>query len=64
VNLPERAGGRWGARLTTEKMKQCVWVKPKFSAQMEFLKRTEGDRLRHARYLRLNSMSVPKKRRE
>lgn len=25
VNLPEKDEGRWGQRLTGEKMKECVW---------------------------------------
>ncbi len=54
VNLPETGRSRWGESLTAEKMKQCVWVKPKLTARIEFLERTEGGRLRHARFVRLN----------
>jgi bifunctional non-homologous end joining protein LigD len=54
VNLPEHGRSRWGESLTAEKMKQCVWVEPKLSARIEFLERTEGDRLRHSRFIRLN----------
>jgi bifunctional non-homologous end joining protein LigD len=54
INLPETARSRWGESLTAEKMKQCVWVKPKLTAQVEFLERTEGGRLRHSRFMRLN----------
>ncbi|HET6143875.1 MAG TPA: hypothetical protein VFE02_10220 [Candidatus Acidoferrales bacterium] len=54
VNLPEKGKSRWGAGLTAEKMKQCVWVRPKLSTRIEFLERTERERLRHSRYLRLN----------
>jgi bifunctional non-homologous end joining protein LigD len=28
VNLPEAKSGRWGQGLTTEKMKECRWLKP------------------------------------
>ena len=54
VNLPETGRSRWGESLTAEKMKKCVWVKPKLSARIEFLERTEGGRLRHSRFVRLN----------
>jgi ATP-dependent DNA ligase len=54
VNLPETGRSRWGESLTAEKMKQCVWVEPKLSARIEFLERTEGDRLRHSRFVGLN----------
>jgi DNA ligase D-like protein (predicted ligase) len=54
ANLPEQGKSRWGESLTAEKMKQCVWVKPKLTARIEFLERTEGGRLRHSRFLRLN----------
>jgi len=40
VNLPETGRSRWGESLTAEKMKQCVWVEPKFTARIEFLERT------------------------
>src|ERR1700676_4528274 len=45
VNLPETGRSRWGEILTAEKMKQCVWVEPKASAQIEFLERNEGGRV-------------------
>jgi ATP-dependent DNA ligase len=54
VNLPERGRSRWGESLTAEKMKQCVWIKPKLTARIEFLERTEGGRLRHSRFVRIN----------
>jgi ATP-dependent DNA ligase len=54
VNLPETGRSRWGESLTGEKMKQCVWVEPKLTARIEFLERTEGGRLRHSRFGRLN----------
>jgi bifunctional non-homologous end joining protein LigD len=50
ANLPELGKGRWGAGLTAEKMKQCVWVKPKVIARIGFLERTASGGLRHARY--------------
>jgi ATP-dependent DNA ligase len=37
VNLPEKDAGRWGQGLTAEKMTECVWVKPRVVAEIEFL---------------------------
>jgi DNA ligase D-like protein (predicted ligase) len=53
VNLPESGRSRWGESLTAEKMKKCVWVEPKLSARIEYL-RTEAGGLRHSRFVRLN----------
>jgi DNA ligase D-like protein (predicted ligase) len=53
VNLPERGRSRWGESLTAEKMKKCVWVEPKITARIEYL-RTEAGGLRHSRLVRLN----------
>src|SRR5258708_23101044 len=54
VDLPETGRSRWGESLTAEKMKQCVWIKPKLTARIEFLERTDAGRLRHSRFVRLN----------
>lgn len=51
VNLPETHKGRWGEGLTAEKMKQCIWLKPKLVAQIEFLEWTGADHLRHAKFV-------------
>jgi bifunctional non-homologous end joining protein LigD len=53
VNLPETGRARWGEILDTEKMKKCVWVQPKLVAVVEFLEWTEGDRLRHSKFVAL-----------
>ncbi len=53
VNLPETGRARWGEILDAEKMKKCVWVRPKLVAVVEFLEWTEGDRLRHSKFLAL-----------
>ena len=53
ANLPEQGRSRWAESLTAEKMKQCVWVKPKIAAQIAFLEWTEGQKLRHSRFVRL-----------
>jgi bifunctional non-homologous end joining protein LigD len=50
VNLPETHKARWGEALTAEKMKKCVWVRPKLVAVVEFLEWTEGDHLRHSNF--------------
>jgi ATP-dependent DNA ligase len=59
VNLPETADGRWGQGFTAEKMKYCVWLKPKAVAQIEFLEWTGADHLRHTRFVALRDDKVP-----
>jgi DNA ligase D-like protein (predicted ligase) len=51
VNLPELKSGRWGAGLTTDKMKECQWLKPELVAQFEYLEWTGADHLRHAKFI-------------
>lgn len=53
VNLPETGRARWGEILDAEKMKKCVWVRPALVAVIEFLEWTEGDRLRHCKFVAL-----------
>jgi bifunctional non-homologous end joining protein LigD len=53
VNLPETGRARWGEILDAEKMKKCVWVRPKLVAVIEFLEWTEGDKLRHSKFIAL-----------
>ncbi|MGO9433751.1 MAG: hypothetical protein ACLP00_05595 [Terracidiphilus sp.] len=36
-NLPQAKSGRWGQGLTAEKMRECIWVRPKLVANCEFL---------------------------
>jgi DNA ligase D-like protein (predicted ligase) len=60
ANLPEPRGGRWGQGLTAEKMKDCVWLKPRLVAQIEFLEWTAGDHLRHAKFVGLRDDKKPK----
>src|SRR5262245_43065116 len=33
-NLPEKKASRWGESLTAEKIHQCRWVKPNWSARL------------------------------
>jgi ATP-dependent DNA ligase len=51
VNLPEP--NRSGHGLTTEKMRECVWLRPERKCELEFVERTKGGRLRHAEFRRL-----------
>ena len=60
VNLPEPRGGRWGQGLTAAKMKECVWLKPKLVAQIEFLEWTGENHLRHSKFVALREGKTPK----
>jgi len=51
ANLPEARSGRWGEGLTTDKMKECVWVRPELVAAAEFVEWTPDNHLRHARFV-------------
>jgi DNA ligase D-like protein (predicted ligase) len=66
VNLPETHKGRWGAGLTAEDMKKCVWVRPELVARIEYLEWTDGDHLRHSKFTGLrqdkNARNVIKER--
>jgi ATP-dependent DNA ligase len=53
VNLPDTRKSRFGEELNVEKMKKAVWLKPEMVAQIEFLEWTEGDRLRHSKFVGL-----------
>jgi bifunctional non-homologous end joining protein LigD len=41
-------------------MKECVWVRPKLVAVVEFLEWTEGDRLRHSKSVGLRADKNPR----
>jgi DNA ligase D-like protein (predicted ligase) len=60
VNLPETGRARWGEILDAENMKKCVWVRPKLVAVIEFLEWTEGDRLRHSKFIALRDDKNPR----
>ena len=60
VNLPETGRARWGEILDAEKMKKCVWVRPKLVAVIEFLEWTEADRLRHSKFAALRDDKNPR----
>jgi ATP-dependent DNA ligase len=60
VNLPDTKRSRWGEELNAEKMKKAVWLRPEAVAQIEFLEWTEGDRLRHSKFVRLREDKDPR----
>jgi DNA ligase D-like protein (predicted ligase) len=60
VNLPETRRSRFGEELNAEKMKKAVWLKPEAVAQIEFLEWTEGDRLRHSKFVALRADKNPR----
>ena len=57
VNLPEKKRTQWA--LTQEEMKNCVWLKPKLVAQIEFAEWTPDDHLRHSRFVGLRDDKDP-----
>jgi bifunctional non-homologous end joining protein LigD len=60
VNLPETRRSRFGEELNAEKMKKAIWLKPEAVAQLEFLEWTEGDRLRHSKFVGLREVKNPR----
>jgi DNA ligase D-like protein (predicted ligase) len=61
VNLPEKSEGRWGQGLTAEKMKGCVWLKPKAVVRIDFAEWTGADKLRHTKYVAMREDKDPRK---
>ena len=53
ANLPQQDHGRWGEGLTAEKMAECRWLKPRLVAQIEYAEWTEGNHLRHSKFIAL-----------
>jgi DNA ligase D-like protein (predicted ligase) len=53
ANLPEKKAGRWGAGLTTEKIKECRWLKPQLVGEFEFVEWTDVSHLRHSKFIAL-----------
>jgi ATP-dependent DNA ligase len=60
ANLPESKSGRWGQGLTAAKMKKCIWVKPKFVANFEFLEWTDSNHVRHIKFVGLRTDKSPR----
>jgi ATP-dependent DNA ligase len=51
ANLPEKKRTQWA--LTMDEMKNCVWLKPKLVAQIEFTEWTSDGHLRHSKFVGL-----------
>lgn len=60
ANLPETRRSRFGEELNAEKMKKAMWLRPEAVAQIEFLEWTEGDRLRHSKFVGLREDKNPR----
>ena len=60
VNLPETKRSRFGEELNAEKMRKAVWLRPEAVAQIEFLEWTEGNRLRHSKFVGLREDKSPR----
>jgi len=41
-------------------MKKCVWLRPEAVVQVEFLEWTEGDRLRHSKFVTMRDDKNPR----
>jgi DNA ligase D-like protein (predicted ligase) len=61
VNLPEVSVGRWGQGLTAEKMKGCIWVKPRTVVRIDFAEWTGADKLRNTKFVALRDDKDPRK---
>jgi ATP-dependent DNA ligase len=48
ANLPERKRTQWA--LTKEEVKNCVWLKPQFVAQIDFTEWTPDGYLSHSKF--------------
>ncbi len=60
ANLPQASAGRWGQGLTADKMRKCVWVKPRLVAQCEFLEWTGSSHVRHIKFVGLRDDKDPR----
>ena len=58
VNLPERKRTQWA--LTRDEMKNCVWLKLKLVAQIEFAEWTPDGHLRHSKFIGLRDDKDPR----
>jgi DNA ligase D-like protein (predicted ligase) len=59
ANLPEPRNARRGEALTAEAMEHMRWLRPKLVAQIEFTEWTEGDHLRHSKFIALRNDKKP-----
>ena len=53
ANLPELPSARRGEAITADVMEKIQWLRPKLVAQIEFTEWTEGNHLRHSRFVAL-----------
>jgi ATP-dependent DNA ligase len=60
VNVPERTPGRWGHGLTAEKMKSCIWVRPRIVVRCSFQEWTTADHLRRVSYVGVREDKDPR----
>jgi bifunctional non-homologous end joining protein LigD len=58
--LPETRRLRFGEELNAEKIKKAVWLRPEAVAQIAFLEWTEGNRLRHSKFVGLSEDKNPR----
>jgi bifunctional non-homologous end joining protein LigD len=58
ANLPEKKRTQWA--LTREEMKNCIWVKPRLVAQIEFTEWTPDGHLRHSKFVGLRDDKEPR----
>ncbi len=59
ANLPERQSARRGEAITAEVMERIRWLRPKLVAQIEFAEWTEGNHLRHSKFIALRDDKKP-----
>ena len=59
ANLPEPQNARRGEAITAEVMKRITWLKPKLVAHIEFTEWTEGNHLRHSKFIGLRDDKQP-----
>jgi bifunctional non-homologous end joining protein LigD len=59
ANLPEPQSARRGEAVTAEVMKRIQWLRPKLVAQIDFTEWTEGNHLRHSKFIALRDDKDP-----
>ncbi len=59
-NLPEPQSARRGEAVTAEVMKRIQWLRPKLVAQIDFTEWTEGNHLRHSKFIALRDDKDPR----
>jgi bifunctional non-homologous end joining protein LigD len=50
-NLPEPEAARWGQGLTAAERAKSRWVKPRVKVDVAFVEWTDGQKLRHSRFV-------------